>query len=136
MPSSWLSLALVLMSMAVGCSAQTQGDVLDGLPDPDAEAIGKIRDAKQWHNPYVIVNRDGYELILHDRPRTTERSNLAALEDALVKLPRERWPLGRVVAVQENSIRSIGDDERIATNLIALKRMLESHKVRIDLWPA
>lgn len=136
MPSSWLALALVLMSMAVGCSAQTRGDVLDGLPDPDAEAIGKIRDAQQWRNPYVIVNRDGYELILPDRPRTTERSNLAALEDALLKLPRERWPLGRVVAVQENSIRAIGDDEGIATNLIALKRMLESYKVRIDLWPA
>ena len=55
------------MSMAVVCTVQTRGDVLDALPDPDVEAIGL-----------------------------------------------ERWPLGRVVAVQENAIRSTGDDEKIA----------------------
>jgi hypothetical protein len=54
----------------------------------------------------------------------------------LLGLPTARWPLGRVVAGSEIAIRSGGDDEKIARNLKALKRMLHSHKVRFDLWPS
>ena len=109
---------------------------LDMAPAPNDDAIRQIHDAEQWHNPFVIVNRDGYELILHPDPRTTERLNITELKEALLKLPRARWQLGRVVAVAENSLRSKGDDERIAKGLIELKKMLESHKVRVDLWPS
>jgi hypothetical protein len=73
---------------------------------------------------------------LRPDPRTTERLNLSELEEALLKLPRARWPLGRVVAVEENPLRSKGDDERIAEGLKELKKMLESHKLRVDLWPS
>jgi hypothetical protein len=82
-----------------------------------------------------MVYRDSFELILHDRPRTSERVPLVEIEKSLLDLPLERWPLGRVVAVQEIAIRSAGDDEKIAKNIEALKRMLQSHKVRVDLWP-
>ncbi len=40
----------------------------------------RFHDAEQWHNPFVVVNRDGYELILRPDPRTTERLNLSELE--------------------------------------------------------
>jgi hypothetical protein len=49
-------------------------------------------------------------------------SGNATLEEALLKLSRARWPLGRVVAVAENSLRSKGDDEEIAKGLKELKR--------------
>ena len=149
MKSRWLPVLLAVVVAAGGCGACTEGvgngqaklgntDAtrgLEGVPDPNDDAIREIRDAKEWRNPYVIVNRDDYELILPEQPRTAKRWDLAELEHALLSLPREGWPLGRVVAVQENSLRSEGDDERIANNLNALKRMLESHKVRVDLWP-
>jgi hypothetical protein len=106
------------------------------VPGPDYDAIRQIRDAEQWHNPFVVVNRDGYELIWRPDPRTTERLNLSELEEALLRMPRARWPLGRVVAVEENPLRSKGDDERIAEGLKELKKMLESHKLRVDLWPS
>jgi hypothetical protein len=115
---------------------KAQRSELDMVPEPNGGAIRQIHDAEQWHNPFVVVNRDSYELILHPDPRTTERLNLTELEEALLKLPRARWPLGRVVAVVENSLRSKGDDERIAKGLKELKKMLESHKVRVDLWPS
>jgi hypothetical protein len=150
MKSRWLQVLLAVMLTAGSSSSCTAGggsgqgtpanaqatQVLAGVPDPDDDAIRDKRDAKEWSNPYVIVNRDGYELILPGRPRTAERSDLAELEHTLLSLSREQWPLGRVVAVQENAIRSQGDDERIASNLKALKQMLESHKVRADLWPS
>jgi hypothetical protein len=116
--------------------SKKQSHVLDSVPKLKDEEIRKIRTAEDWPNPYVMVYRHGFELILHDRPRTSERVSLVKIEKSLLDLPPERWPLGRVVAVQEIAIRSAGDGEKIAKNIEALKRMLRSHKVRVDLWPA
>jgi len=120
---------------APGQDSKRQTHVLDSVPGPRDEAIRKIRTPKDWHNPYVMIYRDSFELILHDRPRTSERIQLAKLEKSLLDLSLERWPLGRVVAVQEIAIRSGRDDEKIARNMAALKRMLQAHKIRVDLWP-
>lgn len=109
---------------------------LDAIPEPDNDAITRIRTPEEWHNPYVIVDSVGYELILYGHPRTTERLTLARLEEALLNLPPEQWPIGRVVAVQESGIRSNGDDPKIRSNLQTLKKMLESNEVRVNLWPA
>ena len=122
-------------------STQTQSRkdtwVIDSLPAPDDDEIRKIRTADQWHNPFIIVHGDGYELILRDQPRSQVLLNVNELEHSLLKMPLERWPLGRVVAVSESGLRSPGDDAKIASNLKTLKRMLESHKLRIvDQWPS
>jgi hypothetical protein len=144
MKQGWLLIVLGLVVGIGGCGenlqrpqeTRAQRSELDMVPEPDANAIRQIHDAEKWHNPFVVVHRDGYELIWRPDPRTMERLNLSELEEALLKLPRARWPLGRVVAVAENSIVSKGDDERIAEGLKELKKMLESHKLRVDLWPA
>ena len=117
--------------------AKSQKDtrVIDSLPAPNDKEIRKIRTAEQWHNPYVIMHSDWYELILHDQPRGQALLTLDELEEALLKMSLDRWPLGRVVAVQEIGLRSRGDDIKIAGNLKALKRMLESQKVRVVQWP-
>lgn len=109
--------------------------VIELVPDPNDKEIREIRTVEQWHNPYVMVERNRYELILEGQPRTATRLTLDELEDRLLKLPRERWPLGRVVGIQEIAIRSRGDDEKIAANVKALIRMLTTHRVRANLWP-
>jgi len=116
--------------------SQKDTSVIDSLPAPDDQEIRKIRTGDEWRNPYVIVHRDGYELILHDEPRHPPHLSLDDLEQTLLKMPLERWPLGKVVAVQESGLQSPGDDANIASNLKALKRMLESHRLRVDLWPS
>jgi hypothetical protein len=144
MKQGWLLIVLGLAAGIGGCGGnvqrppetRVQRGELDMVPAPDDDAIRQIHDAEQWHNPFVVVNRDGYELILRPDPRTTERLSLSELEEALLKLPRARWPLGRVVAVAENSIVLKGHDERIAERVEELKKMLESHKLRVDLWPS
>jgi hypothetical protein len=128
--SAWLIHSQVALGQA---DSKKETHILDSVPEPKDEEIRKIRTAEDWHNPYVMVYRDGFELILHDRPRTSERVPLVEIEKSLLDLPLKRWPLGRVVAVQEIAIRSAGDDEKIAKNIEALKRMLQSHKVRVDL---
>jgi hypothetical protein len=134
--ASICSARLIHSQVALGqADSKKETHILDSVPEPKDEKIRKIRTAEDWHNPYVMVYRDSFELILHDRPRTPEKLRLAELEKSLLDLPLERWPLGRVVAVQEIAIRSVGDDEKIAKNIEALKRMLQSHKVRVDLWP-
>jgi hypothetical protein len=115
--------------------AAKKATVLESLPEPDQNAIRQIRTAEDWHNPYVMVCPDGYELILRGRPRTAERLSLRELEQTLLTLPFEQWPLGRVIAIQENAVRSKGDDEKIEENMAALKRMVEVHKIRTNLWP-
>lgn len=109
--------------------------VLDRVPEATDEETRKVRAYEDWHNPYVMAYPDSFELILHDRPRTSERLSLAELETALLDLPLGRWPLGRVVAVQEIAMRSRGDSEKITKNVEALKRMLQTYKVKIALWP-
>ena len=134
--ASICSARLIYSEVALGqTDSKKQTHVLDSVPEPNDEEIRKIRTAEDWHNPYVMVYRDSFELILHDRPRTPERLHLAELEKSLLDLSLERWTLGRVVAAQESAIRSAGDDEKIAKNIAALKRMLQSHKVRVDPWP-
>ena len=62
--------------------------------------------------------------------------NLAALEKTLTELKLDRWPLGRVVAVEENGLRSPGDNEKISEKSKEVKHMLKFHKVMIELWPS
>jgi len=116
--------------------SQTDTRVIDSLPAPNDDVIRQIRAADEWHNPFIIVHRDGYAAVLHHQPRSQQSLTLEELEQSLLQLPLERWPLGKVIAVSESGLRSPGDDEKIAANLKSLKRMLKSHKLRIDQWPS
>jgi hypothetical protein len=101
------------------------------VPEPKGEEILKIRTAKDWHNPYVIVDRDGFQLILRAPAQTFEGISMAELEKSLLDLPLERWP-----AVQESGLRNPGDNQKIASNVEDLKRMLCHYKLRVELWPS
>jgi hypothetical protein len=96
-------------------TSKKETNALDRIPDPKVEEIRRIRTAKDWPNPIVMVNSDSFWLILHiDGQRGQEELNLANLENALTELKLDRWPLGRVVAIQENGLRSPGDNEKIS----------------------
>src|SRR5215831_19769231 len=56
--------------------SQRNTEVIDSLPPPNDAEIRKIRDAKEWHNPYVMVYPGGYELVLHDQKRGSVRLTL------------------------------------------------------------
>jgi hypothetical protein len=111
-------------------------NTLEPIPDPKMEEIRRIS-RENWPNPIVIVNADSFYLILgFNGERVREELNLADLEKKLKELKLDRWLLGRVVAVEENGLRSPGDNEKIAEKAKEVKQMLESHKVMIELWPS
>jgi hypothetical protein len=110
--------------------------ILESLPPSNDQELRKIRDAGDWHNPRVLVNRDGYELILNNQPRNPALLTLEQLEQTLLKTSRDHWPLGKVIAIAENGLRSPGDNPKITSNLKKAIRMLKSHKLRVEHWPS
>jgi hypothetical protein len=110
---------------------------LEDISDPKMEEIRRIRTAEDWPNPIVVVNSDNFYLLMFvDGERVEEELNLADLEKTLTELKLDRWPLGRVVAVQENGLRSPGDNEKVSEKSKEVKHMLELHEVMIEMWPS
>ncbi len=72
------------------------------------ERYKSVRDAKDSENPYLVIRRDGIELIA--KGLASGRKTVAAvdLEQTLIELPLTAWPYGRVVTVQENRHSSGG----------------------------
>ena len=118
-------------------TSKNDTNTLERIPDPKMEEIRRIRTAEDWPNPIVVVNADNFSMIMFvDGERVQEELNLADLEKTLKELKLDRWSLGRVVAVQEAGLRSLGDNEKISEKAKEVKRMLELHKVMIELWPS
>ena len=81
--------------------SKKDANTLNQVPDPKVKEI-RLINREDWPNPIVIVNADSFYLILPVESRgAREELNLADLEKTLKELKLDRWPLGRVVAVQE-----------------------------------
>ena len=82
-------------------AVKKDANTLNQVPDPKVKEI-RLINREDWPNPIVIVNADSFYLILPVESRgAREELNLADLEKTLKELKLDRWPLGRVVAVQE-----------------------------------
>ena len=107
-----------------------------------------IRDAKDWENPYLVIRRDGIEVIVRRLPASRQTVAAADLERTLIGLPVTAWPYGRVAAVQEIGIRAgdrsgdnlsavaLAEAEAIADNLEAALTILKKLDVTVDRWPS
>jgi len=101
----------------------------------DPEKYKDIRDAKDWQNPYICVRTHDIQLRSKGMSSAPQTMPTTRLRESLLKLPIEAWPYGRVIAVQEVSIRSPGDDTLIANNKAKVDEVLKDLKVKIELWP-
>ena len=93
-----------------------------------------MQDAKDWKNPYLVVRRDGIEIL-----GITEAGQgipVAAVRAKLENLPDTAWPYGLVVARQDYSLRPEGDDSLIEANRRAVVRVLDRLGVTVDPWPS
>jgi hypothetical protein len=116
-------------------SAQT-GRLNPRIGPAAPEWYKSIRDAKDWKNPYLVIRRDGIEVIVKTLASSGKTVAAADLEQTLIALPVTAWPYGRVVAVQEVSIRAgdRSDDKPIADNLEAALAILKRLEVTVDRW--
>jgi len=106
------------------------------VPPPDPNKYVSIRDARDWQNPYLMVQANG----IHVRPNSTATEAPTMSPGDVVayleKLPPSAWPYGLVVALQENGLRNPGDDAPIKRNREELVRLLEKAGIKVDLWPS
>lgn len=83
--------------------------MLQSISPADAAQYDRVRDMKQWRNPYLIIRTDG--IVLFDSANSAEiLLKPDELLPALARLPAENWPYGRVVAATENAVRTSEQD--------------------------
>jgi hypothetical protein len=136
-------LVVMLVSLALAaCSHQSPAKA----PDPAAQfqAIStansaqydKIKDMRNWRNPYLIVRADGVALL-----DTADSAEIILKPDellpALAKLPVSDWPYGRVVAAVENGTHgSEQDGVAIRKNKGIVGGILEGAHIAVKWVPA
>lgn len=94
-----------------------------------------IREAKDWKNPYLIVQPDGIEIV----GVTTPGHPIAvdSVRGALEALADSAWPYGLVVAVQDAGITSsMQVAPQIRRNQAKLVNTLRKLGVTVEFWPS
>jgi hypothetical protein len=145
MPRCLLAASLCAAIAFVSCTqpistqrvADTRTSTLKNrIPSADPNKYHAVVDARDWQNPYLIVNAKGIEArpisVTIDAPTMEPADMLTYLE----KLPSDAWPYGLVVVVQENGLRNPGEDASIKRNREELVRLLEEVGVKVELWPS
>jgi hypothetical protein len=137
------SLIALLGIAMVACSSQPDAAkppapevVLQAIPAADQAQVDRMRDMKNWRNPYLIVRADGVALL--DAADNAEiRLKPAELLPALAALPTSNWPYGRVVAAAENTAKgSEQDGVAIRRNKGIVGGMLEGAHVAVKWVPS
>lgn len=126
-------MAQLIASAPVGWT-QSLPSLPSRIPKPDPKKYHAIRDAADWKNPYLIVRREGVEII--GRMAVGDSIPVDSVPGALKKLPDSAWPYGLVVVVQDIGIVSPGDPARIEANRKALLTLLKKLGVAVELWPS
>lgn len=140
---TYFAATLVLTTCAVGLlagwPAQKEARRLNPqIGPPNPQQYGSIRVAKDWKNPYVVILKNGIEVIANGLRDGRAIVAPADLRRTLIDLPVTAWPYGRVAAVQENGIRAAdrSDDQPIAHNLRTTLAILNALQVTVDRWPS
>src|SRR5438105_13838782 len=102
---------------------ETAQSLQNRIPKPDPKKYHTVGDAKDWKNPYLIVRRDGIEVV--GVTTAGEAIPVDSVPGVLKGLRDSAWPYGLVVAVQDIGLRSEGDSPRIKANRRRLLMLLK-----------
>lgn len=113
-----LALVLVASLTLAACSHESAAKtpdpqaILQAIPAADSAKYERVKDMKNWQNPYLIVRADGIALLdVADSAEIILKPD--ELLPALSKLPPSNWPYGRVVAAAMGGV-TISDQDKIA----------------------
>ena len=139
--AAFLCAAIAFVSCSQPTSIQRVADTAasplkNRIPPPDPNKYRSVMDARDWQNPYLMVQVNGIDARPISAATETPTMSPADVVAYLEKLPSIAWPYGLVVAVQENGVRAPDDDARIKRNREELVRLLEKAGVKVDLWPS
>jgi hypothetical protein len=133
--------------------AQTSDrELLDQIPPPAKSRYMAIHTKASWENPFLVVSDKTVSLRVMNPAAphsdvlpgnlmqpTSARKNvlelrLSDLPDALASIPEDRWPYGRVVAVQEDPAEVRSDRVQVRRNVEATIQMLNTLGVVVYEW--
>jgi hypothetical protein len=106
------------------------------VPPADPTATQRARTPEEWKNPFLVIRSEGVEMVTSNGSSGDNSVSVDRMKEILLSLPVDSWPYGRIVAVQEISIRSRDDDSSIDKNRRELERMLKDLDITINWWPA
>jgi hypothetical protein len=112
---------------------QTSQSLQSRIPKPDPAKYHDVQDAKNWKNPYLIVRRDGVEIVGRTRGQAIPVESIPAV---LEGLPTSGWPYGLVVAVQDIGVESKEDRPRVKANRTRLLTLLKGLGIAVYGWPS
>jgi hypothetical protein len=115
-----------------------RGRLSSRIGPANREEYKAIRTAKDWENPYLVIRKDGIEVIAKGLSSGRKTVTAADLQRTLIDLPVTAWPYGRVVAVQEIGIRAAdrSDEQPIADNWNMTLALLKTLQVTVERWPS
>lgn len=121
-------------TLALHGLAQRSLDLQKRIPKADPKKYLSIGDASQWHNPYLVVDRDGIEVTGITGVGQTIPVDL--VPETLNRSPISAWPYGLVVGVQENGIVPLEEetDHRQAKELDRLIELLKKMGIAVRLY--
>jgi hypothetical protein len=129
-----LLLTQLVAAACIGCTP-TSRSLQDRIPEADSKRYHSVQDAKGWKNPYLIVRRDGIEIV--GMTPVGQAISVESVPGTLEKLPDSAWPYGLVVAVQDIGILSgRTDPTRIKANRAKLLNLLKELGIAVNRWPS
>lgn len=134
LPLAGLLLVQPVVAACIG-RTPTSRPLQDRIPEPDPKKYHSVQDAKDWKNPYLIVRRDGIEIV--GMTPVGQAISIEPVPGMLEKLPDSAWPYGLVVAVQDIGILSGKTDLAcIEADQTKLLNLLKELGVAVDRWPS
>ena len=127
-------LAQLVAAGSIGCT-RTSRPLQDRIPKPDPKKYDSVQDARDWKNPYLVVRRDGVEIV--GITPVGRAITVESVPGVLDRLPDSAWPYGLVVVVQDMGILSGSTDlARIDVNRTKLLNLLKKLGVAVERWPS
>lgn len=128
-------------------------ELLDEIPPPAKSRYMAIRQKSAWDNPFIIVSTKTVSLRVMNPPpphtgamtgsflqpvsarRNELELRLTDLPEALASVPQDRWPYGRVVAVEEDPHEVRSNRVQVRRNVETTLQMLNNLGVVAYEWP-
>jgi hypothetical protein len=123
------------------------------VPLPTKSMYIDVREPSQWTNPLLSVGPDfvtmriihadanpstagqGTLLRLQAARREELQLRLSDLEQAVVAIPKDAWPYGRVIAVEESPNSGRKDRPKSRRNVETVIRQLNDLGIVVQEWP-
>jgi hypothetical protein len=131
----------------------TDRQQLDQIPPPAKSRYMAIHTRESWSNPFLIVGKKTVTLrmmnpeppqsaiapggMLHPAGARKQELvlRLSELPEALVALPQEAWPYGRVIAIEEDPVAPRPDRIQVRRNVETTIQVLNDLGVVVYEWP-